>query len=212
MNTNAIIVFAKNPKLGFCKTRLAKTIGDEKAMDFFVDSMREVSKSVYEMGGDCFVFFSGDLPEVDSETAKIWEKSEWRKQSDGDLGEKIFEAFKSVYAMGYQKVQLIGTDCPELSKDVLKEGFKILTKKDVVYGPANDGGYYLVGFGPEFGDKYRSLFEGFEWSTSSVLEESLKRCDEGGLEYGLLEELVDVDFYEDLEDVSSRTGLFKEYL
>jgi rSAM/selenodomain-associated transferase 1 len=212
MNTNAIIVFAKNPKLGFCKTRLAKTIGDEKATAFFVDSMREVSKSVYEMGGDCFVFFAGDLPAVDSDTAKIWDRSEWRKQSDGDLGERIFEAFKSVYAMGYQKVQLIGTDCPELTKDDLKDGFNILKKKQVVYGPANDGGYYLVGFGPDFGDSYRSLFEGFEWSTSEVLDESLKRCDSGGLEYGLLEELVDVDFYEDLEEVSGRTGLFKEYL
>jgi hypothetical protein len=181
-------------------------------MEFFVDSMKVVSGSVFSSSGDVFVFFAGDLPGVDSETAKIWDKAEWRKQIEGDLGERMFEAFRSVYRMGYQKVLLVGTDCPEMSEGVLKEGFKVLKSKDVVFGPANDGGYYLVGFGPEFDDKYKSLFEGFEWSTSEVLDESVKRCKEIGLNYGLLEQLVDVDYFEDLKDVSDRTGMFKKYL
>ncbi len=212
MNTNAVIVFAKNPKLGFCKTRLAKNIGDQRAMDFFVDSMKIVAESVFGVGCDVFVYFAGELPGEESETFKIWEKAEWRLQVDEDLGVRMFEAFSSVYGMGYQKILLVGTDCPEMDENVLREGFSTLKSKDVVYGPANDGGYYLVGFGKDFDDSYKGLFEGFEWSTDKVLEESLKRCDEIGLKYALLKELVDVDYYEDLEDVAGRIVKLKKYL
>lgn len=212
MNTNAVIVFAKTPKLGFCKTRLAKTIGDQASMNFFIDSMKVVSESVFSLGHDVFVFFAGDLPESDSITAKLWDKAEWRKQIDSELGDRMFEAFQTVYDMGYQKVLLVGTDCPEMDGEILKGGFSALKNKPVVYGPANDGGYYLVGFGSGFEIGYKSLFEGFEWSTDQVLNESLKRCEDLNLEYGLLDELVDVDYYDDLKEVSDRTGLFKKYL
>lgn len=212
MNKNAVVVFAKNPRLGFCKTRLAKTIGDQKAMDFFIESMSHISVMLAGIDIDVYVFFAGDLPDKDSITAEIWKNAEWRKQLEGDLGIRMYSAFENVFALGYEKILLMGTDCPEVSALDILQGFKSLEENEVVFGPAYDGGYYLVGFGDNFNEDYKRVFEDIEWSTEVVLEKSLERCKEVCLNVDLLEEREDVDYYEDLQGLVERTGKFKEFL
>lgn len=111
-----------------------------------------------------------------------------------DLGHKMFLAFLESFQAGCSKVIIIGTDCPQLTPDILKTAFLVLDKCDLVIGPATDGGYYLIGM------KYpiSELFQGISWGSSQVLKETEIIAQEINLNYHLLPILSDVDLPEDL--------------
>jgi rSAM/selenodomain-associated transferase 1 len=110
-------------------------------------------------------------------------------QHDGDLGQKMYAAFENVFSRGHTKVLIIGSDCPGLTSADLQLAFEKLSNCDVVIGPANDGGYYLLGL--------RSLEEAFfinkQWSTESVCAATLEDIQRLGLSCWSLPELVDID-------------------
>ena len=103
-------------------------------------------------------------------------------------------AFEKVFSAGSQKVIIVGTDIPDLSKEVIIKAFELLDSNDVVIGPAKDGGYYLLGMKK----MHTKLFDKIEYSTSSVLSETLLKIKELNLTYHLLPELRDIDTEEDL--------------
>jgi rSAM/selenodomain-associated transferase 1 len=103
-------------------------------------------------------------------------------------------AFEKIFSTGAQKVIIIGTDIPDLSKEIIIDAFVKLNSYDIVIGPSKDGGYYLLGM-----KKMNSqLFEGIQFSTASVLKETMIKVKELKLTYHLLPELMDIDTEEDL--------------
>lgn len=190
MQENLIIIFARNPKLGKVKTRLAKTIGDFAALETYKILMKHTANVVEKSNAEKIVFYSEYINNND-----VWAKIKCKKvkQNEGDLGEKMQTAFEYAFELGYKKIVIIGSDVYSLKTEHIDSAFTQLQTHDVVIGPAHDGGYYLLGLNfiiPE-------LFEQKKWGTSSVLENTLADLNE--LNVTLLEPLNDIDTYEDLK-------------
>ena len=115
-------------------------------------------------------------------------------QGEGDLGERLHRAFAQAFAQGAQAVVVIGADCPDLGPALFAQAFSALTRKDLVLGPAMDGGYYLVGLTRPA----PALFADIPWGSGEVLTATLKQAQEMHLSIHLLEPLADVDRPEDL--------------
>lgn len=181
-----LIILAKNPELGKVKTRLAVGIGHKYALEVYkrllkhtreVASLLEVKKTVF--------FTNSDEPK------EIWEEFSQKIQQGLSLGDRMFNAIKN--NDGHSVI--IGTDCIDLTKDVLEDAFKALNKFDVVIGPAEDGGYYLIGMK----EPIKALFENKKWSTESVFIDTIEDIKRLGLTHFTLPTLSDIDTLDDLK-------------
>jgi rSAM/selenodomain-associated transferase 1 len=184
----ALIIFIKNPALGRVKTRLAKTVGDEKALEIYLELTAITRKNAKILRGvNRYVFYS-DFYNRDDE----WPNSAFQKQvqSGDDLGERMFNAFSTILKSS-DKAVIIGSDCPTLTADILEKAFDALENHDFVVGPSTDGGYYLLGFGQQ--NLSDLVFKNMDWSTDKVLPTTLKRIEEAEKSVFLLPELTDVD-------------------
>jgi hypothetical protein len=108
----------------------------------------------------------------------------------------MHNAFDTVFKRGYKKVIIIGTDAPDVSMKIVRSAISVLDNYSVVIGPANDGGYYLLGFKSKLID----LFSGIEWSTNSVFDNTIKKLNNSKIKYFVLDELTDIDTLEDLQN------------
>lgn len=187
------MIFIKNPELGKVKTRLAKSIGHEKALNVYHLLLDHTLKITSTIKTDKAVFYSDYINEND-----IWREGEFKKllQKGEDLGEKMSNAFINAFKMGYKRVVIIGSDCFELNEGILNNAFKILEENEVVIGPANDGGYYLLGLQKY----YKQFFENKTWSTENVLLETLHDLSNLNLSFKLLPTLSDIDEEKDLNN------------
>jgi rSAM/selenodomain-associated transferase 2/rSAM/selenodomain-associated transferase 1 len=116
-------------------------------------------------------------------------------QGNGDLGTRMHRAANDALAAGAQAVVIVGADCPDLDAALVARAFEQLKTHQLVFGPARDGGYYLVGLRSPM----PQLFEGINWGTDSVLAASLAKAHERGIRPFLLPELSDVDGPQDLD-------------
>jgi len=187
----AIIIFIKNAEKGKVKTRLASTLGDDKALQIYKALLEHTRNTVLSIPVERLLYYSSYINLEDD-----WPESEFHKylQPQGNLGERISYAFEKAFK-SFQNVIIVGSDCPTLSKQILTEAFKQLRQHPFVIGPAKDGGYYLLGmrqFTP-------SVFENIEWSTDTVLPDTIRAITKTGASYHLLPELSDVDYEEDWE-------------
>ncbi|SMD32046.1 hypothetical protein SAMN04488029_0384 [Reichenbachiella faecimaris] len=187
MSKNALIIFVKNSEIGKVKTRLAVTVGDEQALHIYKQLLSFTQRETAKVNVDVIVYYTSFIPENDS-----WAAAQNKLQSSGDLGNKMEEAFK-VELTKYSKVCIIGTDCAQLSSDIITNAFDRLQHHDFVIGPANDGGYYLLGMK----QLDSALFEGINWSTDQVLSQTIDQIKSLGKSYDLLAELIDVDTLDD---------------
>lgn len=195
---NALIIFIKNPQLGKVKTRLAKTVGDEKALEIYLE-LSKITRENCEMSlrgtrqlrGQSaikpYVFYSDFINKNDDWSNDIFEKA---VQSGDDLGDRMSNAFTFIL-QNHAKACIIGSDCPTLSVEILEAAFEALDNHDFVVGPSTDGGYYLLGMNGNTPPQY--LFENMVWSTENVLSETLKRIKAQHKTVALLPELTDVD-------------------
>ncbi|NCT10066.1 MAG: glycosyltransferase [Flavobacteriia bacterium] len=190
MTKNCILIFTRNPELGKVKTRLAKTIGDEKALKIYQFLLKKTQEVAQKVSSDKVVFYSEKITENDNWNPEIFQKY---LQVEGDLGVKMQHAFKQSFEKGYEKVAIIGSDLFDLTPEIIQEAFHALETHEVVIGPAKDGGYYLLGMKK----LYQSVFENKNWGTATVLKETLE--DLTNKKVFLLEELNDVDVFEDIE-------------
>jgi len=186
---NLLIIFVKNLVLGKVKSRLAEAIGEEKALSvykYLCGYTREVTQNIQCQKK---VFYSDYIENQD-----IWENSLYEKtiQIGGDLGERMLNAFNACINKGYHKIVLIGSDNVEINEEIIESAFDHLEENDLVFGPAEDGGYYLLGMKK----MKKQLFSNKQWSCSSVLKDSLADCKSEKLY--LLPTLNDVDTQEDL--------------
>lgn len=188
---NAIIIFIKNPELGKVKTRLAATVGDAKALKIYLQLISHTLQEVENTEADKYIFFSESLTdEIGSDKLPYYKMVQHGK----DLGERMLNAFATVFDKGYKKVIIIGTDCPGINSALLNSAFKKLNETQIVFGPATDGGYYLAGMTKLVTD----LFFNIPWSTANVLNESQSICKRQNKTFSFLQELSDVDVETDL--------------
>jgi uncharacterized protein len=188
---SAMIIFTRNPELGKCKTRLAETIGNQSALEVYKYLLQHTANIAKEIYVDRFVFYSESIQKND-----LWDAAVFRKklQQGDDLGMKMENAFSEVFQMGYEKAIIIGSDLLDLKPEHIHTAFEALITNDVVIGPAVDGGYYLLGL-----SKFNaSIFRNKPWSTSNLLEETLKDLKENHTVFTTLETLNDIDTFEDL--------------
>jgi rSAM/selenodomain-associated transferase 1 len=191
VSENILMVFIKNPVLGKVKTRLAKSIGDEKALHVYHLLLDHTQKTVRRINTDKAVYYSDYINEDD-----IWKNAEFQKfvQLGDNLGKRMSKAFLESFKMGYKKVVIIGGDCFELNEKIINDAFKILEENEVALGPAKDGGYYLLGMR----NYYWQLFENKIWSTQTVLSDTLLDLSNLNLSFKLLPTISDVDDEKDL--------------
>lgn len=190
MKTNALIIFTRNPKLGKVKTRLAKTIGNEKALQVYKDLLFRTMTETQNLDCDKFVFYDQKI-----ETNDLWSETLYEKriQFGADLGARMQNAFQTLLDLGYQNCIIIGSDLFDLEANHITEAFLKLESNDVIIGPAEDGGYYLLGLKQVI----PSIFKNKDWGTSTVLADTLKDLENCKIEFS--EILNDIDTFEDLE-------------
>ncbi len=185
----AICVFVKTPQVGKVKTRLAKSVGDEAALDIYLQLLRHTASVIHTSGYDAHIYYSDHIPEREDIFKHIASKA---TQNGKDLGKRMDNASANLLST-YEKAVIIGSDCGQLTADIIKEAFYALDLVDLVIGPARDGGYYLIGMKqPD-----PTLFNDIEWSTSKVLLKTLERANDKKYELAILPTLRDVDTIED---------------
>ncbi|MDO5978141.1 TIGR04282 family arsenosugar biosynthesis glycosyltransferase [Flavivirga spongiicola] len=192
MSKELIIVFVKNIKLGKVKTRLAKTIGNQGAFEVYSELVKITELATENMLTDKRIYFSDVV--IDGK----WKNDYKTIQEGKNLGERMKNAFKKGFEDGYERIVLIGSDLPDISSKHIENGLKNLNSSAVVFGPAIDGGYYLIGMTK----MYHSIFNDKPWSESHLLEVTLKELNQEKIPYTLLEALNDIDTFEDLENSS----------
>jgi rSAM/selenodomain-associated transferase 1 len=197
MNKKALIIFAKQPVPGNVKTRLVPPLSPEQAArlcHFMLSDILNKTKSLESV--DRFLFHGGDS-QADSYFHEIFPPLSIFPQEGIDLGARMEAAFDRIFSMGYRTAAIIGTDSPDLPVSFIADAFRILEKDgtDVVFGPAEDGGYYLLGMKRIHGE----IFHGIPWSTGQVLSKSLKHAESAGLGVATLPVWYDVDTIEDLQ-------------
>lgn len=190
MKTDALIIFTRNPELGKVKTRLAKTIGEDKALEVYKHLLLHTMAETKFLACDKFVYYDSSIVKND-----IWSEDFYKKklQSGEDLGEKMHKAFELLFNMGYKNCMIVGSDLFDLKKEIIDKAFQKLQENEVVVGPAEDGGYYLLGLK----NLNASLFKNKDWGTSTVLADTLN--DLNSQTVYLLETLNDIDTFEDLK-------------
>lgn len=198
MSSKLLIVFAKNPELGKVKTRLAKTFGDQAAFDIYLKMMEITHRAISDLANcTIHIYCSNALCD------KYWNGYTKFLQKGDDLGERMYYAFHHSFNSGFEKVICIGTDLPDITSEIIESGFNALDKADVVFGPAKDGGYYLIAMKRMIPE----VFKNKPWSQSTLLNVTTEELDSLHIKWELLETLNDIDTIEDLRD--SRLG--KDY-
>lgn len=191
-NHNALIVIAKYPEKESVKTRLKDSMSDDDRIKLYVNFLNQTMEKLGSVPGvDTFIAFA---PE---------DREEYFKQfnvnliplHEGDLGVRMLEAFRIVFSSGYQKAALVGVDIPDLTASIVLNAFDALADNDLVYGPATDGGYYLVGMSRLI----KEVFESVPWSSVRTLRKSLDQAITFGYSVGFTEMLSDIDTIEDLK-------------
>jgi rSAM/selenodomain-associated transferase 1 len=184
-----IIVFVKNSKLGKVKTRLAKTIGDQAAFEVYKSLVQITEHALESLDIDKRIYFSDSI--IDAK----WSSYFKALQQGADLGERMKNAFIEAFNDGYERVILVGSDLPDISSNHISKGLECLTNSEVVFGPAMDGGYYLIGMTKMF----PLIFNNKPWSQNRLLDITIKELKENNISFALLETLNDIDTFEDLE-------------
>ena len=204
MKKNLIIIFAKYPSEGKVKTRLAAFLGAKYAVKLYKSFTEAVVKGAKDTKEHIRIEYA---PKGKEKAFKEWlgENLVFRKQDGEDIGKKMYNAFVSAFNDGFLKVILIGTDIPEINSNLLKKAFYALRKNDAVIGPAEDGGYYLIGFNK--GRLLKEAFIGIPWSSKEVFKKTLAAFKKRNYSVGTVEKKTDIDTFEDLQKIRKRKTL-----
>jgi len=186
-----LILFTRYPEPGRTKTRLIPALGAEGAADLHRRMTEHTLRRIRSFLATHPVSFQVRYEGGEEERMRQWLGDDPRmvEQGEGDLGRRMDLAFSESFQEGVRRVVVIGTDCPGIRPFHLTRAFRSLEDEDVVIGPANDGGYYLIGLrqpAPE-------LFHGIPWGTEQVLERTLDVARARGVRVELLDRLDDVD-------------------
>jgi uncharacterized protein len=189
MMNDRLIIMTKYPEPGQTKTRLIPALGAIGAAELH-----------WQLGATTVAKLAAFSPEIHYAGGSESLMQQWLgdfkfvSQSTGNLGDRMSHAFAQGFQSGCDRIVMIGTDCPAIDSPLIKTAFATLLQNDLVLGPASDGGYYLIGLRSD----HPSLFNGINWSTETVLSETLTIADHSQISYKLLPMLSDIDRPEDL--------------
>ena len=192
---NVIIVFAKYPEKGFVKTRIAKDLGNEFALDLYNNFLKDILKTCEAVESDILIMLYSETG--NKSRVHLLKGYNCYNQEGADLGERMYNSFYRAFYFGYEKCILIGSDIPDMPAEYIKESLKALVTNDIVLGPTEDGGYCLIGLKKESADP--ELFRNIKWSTGSVLNETVNRIKKKEMTMHLLSKMNDIDEVEDLK-------------
>jgi rSAM/selenodomain-associated transferase 2/rSAM/selenodomain-associated transferase 1 len=191
-----LVLFTKFPVPGKVKTRLIPSLGAEGSAGLHrrlvLRTLRTARDACKQLGADLEIHFEGGTEEA----LHHWLGDDLSlvKQAAGNLGHRMETAFEAGFRNGSPATVIIGSDCPLLTPQIIISAFHHLARSQAVFGPANDGGYYLIGLSSPIPE----LFQEIPWSTERVLSESLRVLDRKKIVPTLLEPLDDLDRPEDL--------------
>lgn len=188
---NALIIFVRKPEYGKVKTRLAATLGKTKALEMYELLLQHTHFEAEKTEAEKFIFYTNEVCADDR-----WNDYKKFAQQGNDLGSRMENAFKKNFDEHYENIIIIGSDCFELTSEIIEAAFSLLEKNDVVIGPAKDGGYYLLGMKK----MHPTIFENIQWSTSEVFNQTIQKIETLNLSYEMLPVLSDVDTVHDLPD------------
>ena len=192
VGSRVILVFSKAAEHGSVKTRLRPAINDDECLQLHLAMLQDTLECCAASGAHVLLYLAGNsglpftVPPV-------------RIQVNGDLGQRMKHAFQE-NLVSYRKVVIVGIDTPGLTPSILEEAFTSLDEHDLVLGPSEDGGYYLIGLRKMISE----IFENVPWSTSEVLSRTLERIPPGSAH--LLPRLWDVDHPADLLRLELQIG------
>jgi rSAM/selenodomain-associated transferase 1 len=197
MNSQVLVVFVKHPRLGQVKIRLAAEIGKRRALEVY---RKLVMKTLVAVGplrraGIEIRIFGSPSNRLIQLRRWLGPQYGYFPQRGRDLGERLRRASTEAFHTGATRVVMIGSDCPGLTPALLRQAFRALDRRQVVLGPAQDGGYYLIGLARPC----PGLFETIPWSTEGVWEATLRRIQDHRFSWQALKRLRDVDHAADLK-------------
>ncbi|MBW8199782.1 TIGR04282 family arsenosugar biosynthesis glycosyltransferase [Muricauda sp. W52] len=200
MSKNLLLILTRNPELGKCKSRLAAKVGDQAALDIYNFLLDKTVSFTKDLKVEKWVYYSETIWMDD-----IWDNKVYKKklQVGKDLGERMINAFDEGFMAGFENIIIIGSDMFHLDQTDLEAAFSKLMDHDFVLGPAEDGGYYLLGMK----SLKKELFQNKEWGTNTVLADTLSDIKDE--KFVLLDEKNDVDYYEDIKDIEAFAPFLK---
>lgn len=207
----AIICFTRVPIPGKTKTRLIPLLGGERCSELHTAFLRDIARECDAVDAELFV---AHTPE-DNPTPlhDIFPRCrDFFPQLGDDLGARMSNAITHVLSLGFDTCVLIGTDLPLLTAEHLRAAFSALEHADMTLGPTSDGGYYLIGLRRPCS----AVFQGQQYSTSSVFENTISAAAAAGLSYAAAPLCDDVDTPENLRilwnTISQRDSYTARYL
>ena len=198
MSKNALVIFAKYPQAGKVKTRLASAIGPRKAARLYAAFLKNLWAAHGHQPYHLMVAFTPAHKK--KQMKRLLGKQEGLYlQRGADLGERISFCFRELLQK-YNKISIIGADLPHLKADAIENAFRKLDDVDVVLGPSEDGGYYLIAL-----KQWHEIFDNIAWGSSTVLKQQIRNIQQQGLKAAFLEKRYDIDTYEDLCRLKNET-------
>jgi rSAM/selenodomain-associated transferase 1 len=189
-----LLQFAREPRPGSVKTRMQPALSAEAACELHRELVRWTCRQLVESGlGPVELCVAGDTADPLFADCRALGAAAVTQQRGGDLGERMFEAI-SRGLVAHRRVILVGSDCPAISPAYLAQADAVLERVPVVLGPAEDGGYVLIGARTI----YAGVFAGVSWGTGTVYAQTLDNLRAAGLAWESLPPLPDIDRPEDL--------------
>jgi rSAM/selenodomain-associated transferase 1 len=200
-NDNCVLFFVKYPTPGKVKTRLAQEVGSDQAVELYKCFVEDVVTLLDRLNIHFkFYFYPADARK--RFMSWLGQKYDYVPQVGTDLGKRMQSAFSHAFEEGFRRAVIIGSDIPDLPEDFLRQAFWEMDTHDVVLGPANDGGYYLVGFTRK--GFLPEAFENVAWSSDSVFEQTVSILKQNRRRVCLLPQWYDVDTLADFASLLSR--------
>jgi len=201
MGRHSLVVFVKSPETGRVKSRLAADIGEQKARRLYRCFVEDLLDSL-DKGNYCLKIFFHP-PDQQNVLAKwLGHHRCYEPQRGDDLGGRMRNAFEKCFSEGFEAAILVGGDIPDMTGEIVTEGFAALKSGDAVIGPSHDGGYYLIGF--QSGTFVPEVFTGICWGADGVLKSTREILENKGLRLSFLPLWRDIDTYEDLTALIER--------
>jgi rSAM/selenodomain-associated transferase 2/rSAM/selenodomain-associated transferase 1 len=197
-----LIIFTRYPRPGTTKTRLIPELGENGAADLHRKMTENTLSQVKKLPTSRDLTVEIRYEAGDEKLMKNWLGTgfDYLPQCSGDLGLRMERSFEDAFMDGANTAVLIGTDIPNITHEIIQKAFDALKQKNIVLGPAKDGGYYLIGLQRySHPSAISDLFENINWGANDVLDKTLKVAKHAELSFKLLEVLEDVDNPNDLK-------------
>jgi rSAM/selenodomain-associated transferase 1 len=189
----AIVIMAKAPLPDQVKTRMIPSLDPWTVSNLYHNFLLDKIEQVKNVEAQAFIAYTPET-EFDFFRSIVPPGFNLINQVGADLGERLANISKRLFVLGFKKVLILDSDTPNLPVEYIKKGLEQLDNNDVVIGPCEDGGYYMIGLKAD----QPHLFRDIPWSTSRVTELTMNKAQSSGLIVSILAKWYDIDTLEDL--------------